>query len=509
MNTPKTAEELAEEARRQEREARPLEPDAERRVALRRPVLEYAEEFLERLPRTPVYRSAKEPAAELRAHPFPEEGPLPRPGADPPRLHELLDLFDRSVAEPGLNPAHGGHVGYIPGGGIYTAVLGDYLAAVTNEYAGVRFAGPGAVEMENHVISWMAEMVGYPGDAAGNLASGGSIANLIAVVTAREAAGLRAPDYPRAAVYLTDQVHHCVDKALRIAGMGECVIHRVAMDSRRRMDPEALARQVAADRQRGLVPWMVVASAGTTDVGAIDPLDRLADVAEAADLWLHVDGAYGAFFMLCEEVRPKLAGIERSDSVVMDPHKGLFLPYGLGAVVVKDREAMHRAHHYRAAYMQDAHAEAAGRPVDSPAELSPELTKHFRGLRLWLPLMLHGVAPFRAALREKLLLTRYFQRRVAELGFETGPEPELSVATYRWVPEEGDPDAFNQALVEALHADGRIFVSSTRLDGKFVLRLAVLSFRTHLETIDRALGILEEKVAALEGHPGRWREAES
>ncbi len=524
-----------------ERAARPLEPDARRRAALRRPVLEHAEEFLERLPRSPVYRAEKEAAGEIRRHPFPERGPVGAPdsasqgggdgtprGTDPGgdgtseaespgddvtrlesgRVRELLELHRRSVEEPGLNPAHGGHLGYIPGGGIYTSALGDYLAAVTNEYAGVRFAGPGAVEMENHVISWMAEMVGYPADAAGNLASGGSIANLVAVVSAREAAGLQAPDYPRAAVYLTEQVHHCVDKALRIAGMGESVIHRVAMDDRRRMDPEALARQVAADRREGLVPWLVVASAGTTDVGAIDPLEELADVAEAEDLWLHVDGAYGAFFMLCDEVRPKLAGIERSDSVVMDPHKGLFLPYGLGAVVVKDRQAMHRAHHYRAAYMQDAQAEEAGGPVDSPAELSPELTKHFRGLRIWLPLMLHGVAPFRAALREKLLLARYFHRRIGELGFETGPEPELSVVIYRWVPEEGDADAFNEALVEAVHEDGRVFVSSTRLDGKFVLRLAVLSFRTHLETIDLTLEILQEKVAELEARPERWREGE-
>jgi glutamate/tyrosine decarboxylase-like PLP-dependent enzyme len=539
--TATSARELAEEARRMEQAARPLEPDARRRAALRRPVLEHAEEFLERLPRSPVYRAGKEAAGEIRRHPFPERGPIAGgadagarraeettgeadsdladsvgergQGSDVSRLEsrrvrELLELHRRSVEEPGLNPAHGGHLGYIPGGGIYTAALGDYLAAVTNEYAGVRFAGPGAVEMENHVIAWMAEMVGYPADAAGNLASGGSIANLVAVVSAREAAGLQAPDYPGAAVYLTEQVHHCVDKALRIAGMGGSVIRRVAMDDRRRMDPEALARQVAADRARGLTPLLVVASAGTTDVGAIDPLDELADVAEAEGLWLHVDGAYGAFFMLCDEVKPKLAGIERSDSVVMDPHKGLFLPYGLGAVVVKDREAMHRAHHYRAAYMQDAQAEEAGGPVDSPAELSPELTKHFRGLRIWLPLMLHGVAPFRAALREKLLLARYFHRRIGELGFETGPEPELSVATYRWVPEEGDADAFNEALVEAIHEDGRVFVSSTRLDGTFVLRLAVLSFRTHLETIDLTLEILREKVAELEARPELWREQE-
>lgn len=485
------ATDVTEEIRELERIARRLEPDRDGRAGLLGPVAAHADDFLDGLVDAPAFVADKAPARELRDHDV----------RDAPRgLEEVLEIYRRAVEEPGLKPASGRHVAYIPGGGIYAAALGDFLAAVTNDYAGIRFTGAGAVEMENQLIRWMAELVGYPADAAGNLASGGSIANLIAVVTAREAHDLGPEDVSRAVVYLTEQAHHCVDKALRIAGLGSCRLRYLAMDEGRRMLPEALDRAVEEDRAAGLRPWMVVASAGTTDVGAVDPLAEIGRVARAHGLWYHVDAAYGGFFLLCPEVRHLFRGIGSSDSVVVDPHKGLFLPYGLGAVVVKDRDAMHRAHRYRAAYMQDAVVD--GRVVDDPAELSPELSKHFRGLRMWLPLMVHGLAPFRAGLREKLRLTRYFHRKVGQLGFQTGPEPELSVTTYRWVPEHGDADAFNRRLVERIHEDGRVFVSSTTLDGTVWLRLAVLSVRTHLEDVDRVLRVLEETVAGLAEREG-------
>ena len=236
-----------------------------------------------------------------------------------------------------------------------------------------------------------------------------------------------------------------------------------------------------------------VASAGTTDVGAVDPLTAIADIASGHRLWLHVDGAYGAFFALCEEGRRVLTGMDRADSLTMDPHKGLFLPYGSGAVLVKNTAAAQAAHAYTANYMQDTLSDEM-----SPADLSPELTKHFRGLRLWLPLKLFGVAPFRAALEEKMLLARYFRERLLEIpGFEVGPEPDLSVVTFRYVPERGDADEFNQRLVHAIHADGRVFLSSSVIDGRFILRLAILVYRSHLGDVDLVIDILRDKVAAL------------
>lgn len=490
---------MIERIRELETIARRLEPDRRERQQVRDAVMAYTERFLDTLYEAKTYRTQKEKARELRSLAISEE---------PADIHELLRTLRACVDGPGINPAGPGHLGYIPGGGLYYSSFGDYLAAVTNRYAGVRFASPGAVEMENMLLDWMAELVGYPQGSGGNLTSGGSIANLIGIVTARDAHGLRARDFDRCVVYMTDQVHHCIPKALRVAGLADCVTRYIPLDESYKMVPAELEKAIAEDRAAGRLPWMVVASAGSTDVGTIDPLEAIGRIAKSNGLWYHIDAAYGGFFALCDECRPRLAGMELSDSIVLDPHKGLFLPYGSGALLVKDREALYRAHHHLAPYMQDALAEESIES-GSPADMSPELSKHFRGPRLWLPLMLHGLAPFRAALREKLLLTRYFHEEVRKLGFEVGPEPELTVATYRYVPASGDADAFNKALVDAIHRDGRIFISSTSLDGSFVLRLAVLCFRTHLDTIELALEILKEKVGSLtragHGNPGARR----
>lgn len=478
---------MIERIRALEAIARRLEPGREERSRLRDAVVAYAEEFLVRLPDLKAFESEPEKAKGLHTAPI---------GEEPADIAGLLALVRECVDGTGIRPASGRHLGYIPGGGLYASALGDYLADVTNQYAGVRFAGPGAVEMEHLCLDWMARLVGYPQGAGGNLTSGGSLSNLIAIVTARDAHGLKAAGVPRAVVYLTAQAHHSLDKALRIAGLGECARRHVPMDAGYRMRPEALEAQVAEDRASGLRPWLVITSAGTTDVGAVDPLEAVGRIAKVHGLWHHVDAAYGGFYILVEECRPKLAGMALSDSVVLDPHKTLFLPYGSGAVLVRDREAMRRAHAYDAHYLQDARVRDAPDEA-SPADLSPELTKHFRGLRLWLALKVHGLAPYRASLEEKLLLTRYFHSEARKLGFEMGPEPELSVATFRWVPERGDANEFNRRLLEEIHRDGRVFLSSTTLDGKFVLRVATVVFRTHLETMDLTLRILKEKVEAL------------
>ncbi|QXD16364.1 aminotransferase class I/II-fold pyridoxal phosphate-dependent enzyme [Rhodocaloribacter litoris] len=469
--------------------ARQLDPDARERARLMKAVFAYADRYLESLPDQPAYFDRPDNGRALRETPIPEEGI---------GLDAALELLRQHVDTVGINPTSGRFLGYIPGGGLFHAALGDFLAAVTNRYAGVFFAGPGAVRIENLLIRWMARLAGYPETAAGYLAAGGSLANLTAIVTARDDRGLEGDAIARAVVYFTEHVHHSVNKALRLAGLRRLARRRIPVDTRYRMDAAALERAIEADRRAGLAPWMVIASAGTTNTGSVDPLDTIGQIAAAHGLWYHIDAAYGGFFALCEDGAALLRGMNRSDSLVMDPHKTLFLPYGTGALLVRDGQKLHAAHAAEADYLQDTYADGGDETELSPADLSPELTKHFRGLRLWLPLQVVGLAPFRAALAEKLLLARYFHERMRSVdGFEVGPAPDLSVVIYRYVPPRGDADAFNERLAEALRRDGRIFVSSTRLNGQFWLRMAAVGFRTHREDIDTAIEVLERTARRL------------
>lgn len=469
-----------------EAQARLLDPPASQREILREAVVAHAEHFLETMDSLPAFLQTPDMGIGLLDHPIKESGM---------DLGEALGLVHTHVDVPGLNPASGGHLGYIPGGGIYMSALGDYLADVTNRYAGIFFPNPGAVRMENMLVRWMADLVGYPASAAGTLLSGGSLANLACIVTARDAMGISSRLIDSSVIYLTAQVHHCVTKALRIAGLAEAIVRHVPMDAHHRMRPDALQAMVNDDKAAGLKPFLVVCSTGTTDTGAVDPADLVADIAESEGLWLHIDAAYGGFFLLCDEGRAVIKGLERSDSIVMDPHKGLFLPYGTGAAIVKNGAHLARAHHYTATYLQDAveHQDEA-----SPADLSPELTRHFRGMRMWLPLQVHGLAVFRACIEEKLWLARYFWEALLEIpGMERGPFPDLSVVLYRFVPPTGDPDVFMERLVKFVHADGRVFLSSTRVDGHVYLRLACLSFRTHIHTIELCLAMLRDGIKAV------------
>jgi glutamate/tyrosine decarboxylase-like PLP-dependent enzyme len=466
--------------------SRQLEPTAGERKITRKKVISYSEDFLKQIEKLKAYDYKVDKGIALLNSPISEH---------PIDIDEALDLIKQNVDSQGLNPASGGHLGYIPGGGIYYSALGDYLADITNRYAGVFFASPGAVHMENMLIAWFAKILGYPKNAAGNLTSGGSIANLIAIVTARDAKEINSKNITKSVIYISQQAHHSLQKAIRIAGLNECILRYVKLDSGYRMVASELENLIAEDKKNGLNPCMIIASAGTTDVGAIDPLNEIGDIAKRHKLWFHVDAAYGGFFILTNEGKKKFAGIEKSDSITIDPHKGLFVPYGLGAVLIKDIGQMKKSHYYLANYMQDA---LSSTEVPSPADLSPELTKHFRGMRLWLPLKLHGTKPFISCLEEKLLLAKYFYQEIQKIGFEVECEPELSVVAYRYIPKKGDVDLFNKKLVDEVQKDGRIFISSTMLNGKFTLRLAILAFRTHLKTINLTLKILKEKVKLLD-----------
>jgi glutamate/tyrosine decarboxylase-like PLP-dependent enzyme len=261
------------------------------------------------------------------------------------------------------------------------------------------------------------------------------------------------------------------------------------------MSLPALEEALATDVRNGVRPWLVVASGGTVDTGAIDPLPEIAALCRRYGAWFHVDGAYGGLFALCDEGRELLRGIEQADSVALDPHKTLFLPYGTGAALVREGQHLSEAFSATAHYISPLGESEVG---PSPADLSPELTRHFRAMRLWLPLQIAGISAFRAAQSEKLALARYFHARLSEIkGFDPGPLPNLTVVAFRYVPEAGNADEFTERLLKHLQQDGRVMMSGTRIDGTFYIRCAILCFRTHLEHVDEAVDALVEGIGLL------------
>jgi len=477
---------MTEKIKSAEKRAKLLEPNFSERERWNKKILQYADNFLDKLVNEKTFIPYTEEQINKTKFKISDE---------PENIDTIIENIKNDIDIPGLNPASGGHLGYIPGGGVYPTALGDYLAAVFNKYAGIYYAGPGPVKLENSLIRWMCEIIGFPKSALGNLTSGGSVATLIAVATARDAKNITSKNIGKSVIYLTKQAHHSVEKAIRISGLNEAIIRYVPMTEDFRMNTDVLRNMVKNDKDSGLNPFLLVAATGTTDTGAIDPLDNIAEIAKQNNMWMHTDAAYGGFFILLDSEKEKFKGIEKSDSVTIDPHKGLFLSYGLGAVLIKDVNALNNTHRYQANYMQDK-VETFSEP--SPADLSPELTKHFRGLRMWLPLKLFGLNPFKAALEEKLLLTRYFYKEIQKIGFEVGPFPDLSVMIYRFVPKNKNANDFNLKIVEEVKKDGKVFISSTKIDGTVWLRLAVLSFRTHKDTIGYTLTLLEKIIKSAE-----------
>jgi glutamate/tyrosine decarboxylase-like PLP-dependent enzyme len=474
---------LVQQIRKYENESQLLEIPGPERIKLLENVNTYTENFLNTIAQQKAYEKSGYEKSEK------DDGIQLNNGTH--TIQELLQILSERVDQTGLNPASGGHLGYIPGGGIYASALGDYIAAITNRYAGVFYASPGAVRIENALINWMGKLIGYSGNFGGNLTSGGSFANLIAIATARTAGKLKGKDMESAVIYVCQQAHHSILKALKITGMEECIIRVIDLDEHYRMNINCLEIQIKEDKKKGLRPFLLFGNGGSTDVGAIDPLYEMAAIAKQYGLWFHVDAAYGGFFLLTKEGKEKLKGIQLADSVIMDPHKGLFIPYGLGIVMVKNVQQLFEANNFDANYMQDTKTEAS---EYSPSQLSPELSKHFRGLRMWLPLKLHGEKPFVASLEEKLLLTKYFYEKVKQLGFKTGPFPDLSIIIFWFEPKGENANDFNKKILYKIQKEGTIFISSTMLNDQFLLRFAALSFRTHLEHVDLLLNQLKECV---------------
>ncbi len=460
-----------------EQSARLLDTDEQHREDVLASVIEYTTEFLKELPQMPGFgKSSFEKLSRLQI----EDGSK--------NIRTLLDILRTEVDRSGISSASGRHLGFIPGGGLWSASVADLIGDITNKYAGIAFSGPGTVKIESQVIRWMCDVVGYPPEGFGNLTSGGSIANLIALKAARDFHQINSTNVTCSVIYFGEQTHHSVTKALNVLGLHEAVIRKIPVSENFRISSTQLHRQLSEDKNAGLNPFLIIGSAGTTDTGAVDSLDELANLAATFRTWFHVDAAYGGFFLLLGEMKEKMKGIERSDSLILDPHKTLFLPFGSGAVLLRDRNRLLASNSSKASYLVDTE----GADDISPADTGIELTRPNRGLRMWLPLQLHGVAPFKACLKEKLLLTKYFFDEIQKLGFETGPFPDLTVTIFRYPNDESN--AINQKLINAIHDDGRVFISSTKIADKLWLRCAIVSHRTHLSEIDLALQMIKDNL---------------
>lgn len=418
----------------------------------------------------------------------------PRPPAAPRPLDAVLDLLFDDCIPRSYTASSPGYLAYIPGGGVYPAALADFIADTTNRYTGIWQAAPALVQLESHALDWLRDWMGFPETTRGLFTTGGSMASFNAILCARERH--LGPDIRLGTLYTSDQAHHCVWKAAKLAGILPDRVRMLPTDDRFRLRLDALADAVARDRADGLRPFAVVSNAGTTNTGAVDPLESIADFCAAEGLWHHVDGAYGAFFNLCEDGRRTLAGMSRADSLTLDPHKGLFLPYGTGALLVRDGAALRAAHEATGDYMP-----AMPHPDEfyDPSQHGPDLSRGFPGLRVWMAVQLYGMDAYRAAVAEKRALALEACARVAALpGIVIDAPPELSLFAFHvtWPgATREEEDAATRALMERTTARGRVMVTGAATRVRYVGRVCVLSFRTHAKQID---ALIEDMAAALD-----------
>ena len=403
-----------------------------------------------------------------------------RPDELPGDVTALIDLLLEEVVPRGQRPDHPRFLGYVPGAATWPAVLGDLLASGCNIFAGSWIGSSGATAVELAVLEWFSAWVGYPDAAEGILTSGGSEANLLGVLCARNA--ILADDPTGAVVYLSTEAHSSVDRALRAAGFPQDAIRHLGVDRNRALDASALVEAIAADRAAGSRPALVVANAGTTGTGTIDPLGPLAQICRAEGLWLHVDAAYGGFFALTARGGRALEGIGEADSITLDPHKGLAQPWGTGCLLVRRAGLLASAFHLLPAYLRDS---AVHGDEVNMYDRGLQLTRPARALKVWLSVHALGVAAFRASLDNALDVARSAEELIgAHPRAEIVSPARLGIVCFR------RKDGRNDEAVKALNASGIGHVSSTVLDGEVVLRICANAFTTTAADVAIVLGRL-------------------
>jgi aromatic-L-amino-acid/L-tryptophan decarboxylase len=450
-------------------------------------------ELLERMPDLPVNRElVPSEVAPAVALPVPEQ---PMPVADlVAHLRELT--FGQS-----LLPGHPAFFAYISGAGTVPGAAAELLAAGINPNVGGYRLAPGASEIELHLTRWLAERFGLPEGAGGMIMTGGAMANFVALKCARDVGlgievrehGVR--EHGPVAIYASEEAHVVIRRAADMLGLGADAVRAIAIDGQQRMRPAALDQAIRRDREAGVRPLAVCATAGTTTTGSIDPLPAIAALAREHQLWLHVDAAYGGAIVLAEELRGLLDGIEQADSIAIDPHKWLYTSQSAGCVLLRDFGALSRSFHSEASYIWLD--EAARHGIDF-AMHGPQFSRGFAALKVWVSLLAHGRAAYGRRIAHDVALMRYLGTLVeAHPDFELMCEPRLSICCFRyrpatWEGSEEELDRVNERLMTAIMADGRVYCSNAVIDGRFGLRACVVNFRTEAEDVERLLAVAAE-----------------
>ena len=401
---------------------------------------------------------------------------------------DVLAAFSDRVVPNNFRPNHPRFLAFIPAAPTFHSMLGEFLCSGTNFFAGVWLEASSASQVELTVLGWFKEMLGYPTMANGILTSGGSEANLTALVAARTM--LSWEERARAVLYVSEQRHWSVDRAANIIGLHPSQVRPVPLDAEFRLSPDALASAIAADRAAGRRPWAVLANAGATSTGAVDPLDALAELCQRENVWLHVDAAYGWTAVLTPEGRTELAGIGKADSLTLDPHKWLAQTYEAGCVLVRDGSRLLAAFTIRPEYMQDV--EPAADEVNF-CDLGLALTRRFRALKIWLSMQVLGLGWYRRLVEHCCRLAELGQRLLEEAGGFEVLSRRLSIVCFRQIPggmTEAQTDAWNLALVERLRKTGRVFLSSTRLGERVYLRFCFVNWRTTTADVEEIVRLL-------------------
>jgi aromatic-L-amino-acid/L-tryptophan decarboxylase len=456
-------------------------------------------EHLAALPSGPVWQPL--PAAlrhELLDLPLPEE-PIP--------LDDLVATTLRDVLPHAMGNGHPAFFGWVNPPPSHAGVMASLAAAAMNP--SVVSGDHADVHLERAVVRWLAELVGFPHEpGAGLLTSGGSAATIVCLTGARGRA-LAAAGHdvrrdglagaPQLVAYVPAEAHSCVRRALELLGIGSAAMRDVPLEGGR-LDATALRASIAADRASGAVPALLVGSAGTVNTGAIDPLEALADVAEAEELWFHVDGAYGAFGVLDPAIATRYRGMERADSLVLDPHKWLGVPVDAGCVLVRRGDDLREEFTLIPPYLR----QDTGEEVGTFAEYGPEQTRPFRALKTWATIAARGRAGIVAQVARSNELARELAGLVErEPELELAAAPETSIVAFRARPDGCPPDRLeevNRALPEAVQARGRTFVTGTVFDGRETLRACILHPDTSSEHLETLVGEVIATARSLRSH---------